>query len=145
MSKTLVTERDETILWTNGTGSAVVSGQMVLVGTGLVGIAKVDIANTAKGAVFVRGVHSYTRLTGGSTAWTINIPIFFDIANNRLTKAVTADAVFAGISTEITVDGDTTGKILLNAPKPAAAKVADGATTTTMLTSLRAAGLVIAS
>lgn len=48
----------EVIQWTNGTGSAVVSGQVVKVGGGTLGVAAVDIANGATGSVAIEGVFS---------------------------------------------------------------------------------------
>ena len=46
------------IQWTNGTGSAVASGQVVKVGVSMLGVALVAIANGATGSVAVEGVFS---------------------------------------------------------------------------------------
>lgn len=46
------------IQWTNGTGSAVASGQVVKVGKSMLGVALVAIANGASGSVAVEGVFS---------------------------------------------------------------------------------------
>lgn len=46
------------IQWTNGTGSAVASGQVVKVGVSMLGVALVAIANGASGSVAVEGVFS---------------------------------------------------------------------------------------
>lgn len=47
-----------TIQWTNGTGAAVASGQMVKVGPSMLGVALVALANGATGSVAVEGVFS---------------------------------------------------------------------------------------
>lgn len=47
-----------TIQWTNGTGAAVASGQMVKVGPSMLGVALVAIASGATGSVAVEGVFS---------------------------------------------------------------------------------------
>ncbi|MGE4366201.1 capsid cement protein [Thermomonas sp.] len=47
-----------TIQWTNGTGAAVASGQLVKVGPGMLGVALVAIAIGATGSVAVEGVFS---------------------------------------------------------------------------------------
>ena len=57
MAKNFVQD-DDVIQWTNGTGANVVSGQMIKVGPGLLGVALVDIASTASGSVALRGVFS---------------------------------------------------------------------------------------
>lgn len=51
------------LLWTNGTGNAVVSGQVVAVGN-QIGIACVDIANGASGNLDMCGVFTVPKTTG---------------------------------------------------------------------------------
>lgn len=46
------------IQWTNGTGAAVASGQVVKVGPSMLGVALVALANGASGSVAVEGVFS---------------------------------------------------------------------------------------
>lgn len=46
----------ETIQWTNGTGAAVASGQVVKVGPNMLGVALVAIPNGGTGSVAVEGV-----------------------------------------------------------------------------------------
>ncbi len=48
----------DVIQWTNGTGSAVASGQVVRVGLHTLGVALVALANGATGSVAVEGVFS---------------------------------------------------------------------------------------
>jgi predicted RecA/RadA family phage recombinase len=48
----------QNILWTNGTGANVVSGQVVRVGPNTLGVAACDIASGASGSVAIEGVFS---------------------------------------------------------------------------------------
>lgn len=57
MAKNFVSDGD-TIQWTNGTGAAVASGQVVKVGVSMLGVALVAIAIGATGSVAVEGVFS---------------------------------------------------------------------------------------
>lgn len=57
MANNYVTE-GKVIQWTNGTGAAVASGQVVKVGGGLLGVALQAIASTATGSVAIEGVFS---------------------------------------------------------------------------------------
>jgi predicted RecA/RadA family phage recombinase len=57
MAKNFVQDGD-VIQWTNGTGVAVASGQVVKVGPGTLGVALVALANGATGSVAIEGVFS---------------------------------------------------------------------------------------
>lgn len=57
MSKNFVTD-GKVIQWTNGTGAAVASGQVVRVGPGTLGVALVALAIGAAGSVAIEGVFS---------------------------------------------------------------------------------------
>jgi predicted RecA/RadA family phage recombinase len=57
MAKNYVSD-GETIQWTNGTGAAVTSGQLVKVGPNMLGVALVSIPNGGTGSVAVEGVFS---------------------------------------------------------------------------------------
>ena len=57
MAKNFVQDGD-VIQWTNGTGAAVASGQVVKVGPGTLGVALVALAIGATGSVAVEGVFS---------------------------------------------------------------------------------------
>jgi len=57
----------DVITWTNGTGSAVVSGQVVRVGN-ILGVALVDIASTASGSVALSGVFTVPKVSGAVIA-----------------------------------------------------------------------------
>ena len=56
-----------TMTWTNGTGSAVVSGQVVRAGN-ILGVALVDIASTASGSIAVSGVYKVPKVSSAVIA-----------------------------------------------------------------------------
>ena len=79
------------ISWTNGTGSDVSSGDMVLVGN-RVGVATADIANTATGIVALEGVFSsIPKLTTDVVAQ--GVDIYWDDTNLRLTLTSAANTL----------------------------------------------------
>lgn len=53
----------DVITWTNGTGSAVASGDVVVIGK-IMGVAAVDIANGASGSVYLEGVFTVPKVSG---------------------------------------------------------------------------------
>ena len=60
-------QEGESVAWTNGTGSAVVSGQVVVLGTtgnATIGVAATDIANGATGTVHLEGVFTLPKVSG---------------------------------------------------------------------------------
>jgi predicted RecA/RadA family phage recombinase len=61
MSRTYVAPGD-VITWTNGTGSAVVSGELVAIGN-VIGVALGAIANGAAGEVAIEGVHEVAKVS----------------------------------------------------------------------------------
>ena len=81
------------ITWTNSTGSNVSSGAVVQVGFSSLGIALVDIANSATGSVAVEGVFKLAKTTGaiaqGGKVW-------WDATNSYCVNAPTLTAFFVG-------------------------------------------------
>lgn len=71
----------DTFTWTNGTGSAVVSGQLVRVGQ-ILAVALVDIANGASGSVACKGVFTLPKVSsaviaqGDSLLWDASAAAF---------------------------------------------------------------------
>jgi len=87
-------QEGKVITWTNGTGSAVVSGQVVVVGQ-VLGVALVDIASTASGSVQIRdGVFNVPKVSGaviaqgGSLSWDASAAAFDDNAASPATGDV---------------------------------------------------------
>lgn len=86
-------EHGDSVAWTNGTGSAVVSGQVVVLGTtadATIGVAAVDIANGATGTVHLEGVFTVPKVSGAvfaqgeSLIWDASAAAFDD---NQATPA----------------------------------------------------------
>lgn len=104
------------IPWTNGTGSAVVSGQVVKIGQTL-GVALVDIASTASGAVSLEGVYSVPKVSGAVIAqgemmiWDDSAAAFDD---NAATPAA-GDVSGVAMAWEAAGDGVTTIEALFDA------------------------------
>lgn len=104
-----------TIQWTNGTGAAVASGQMVKVGPSMLGVALVAIASGAAGSVAVEGVFSGVPKVSGAVfaqgeklIWDVSangaLGAFDDSAATPATGDVTGGAIawVAGANTETT-------------------------------------------
>lgn len=104
-----------TIQWTNGTGAAVASGQLVKVGPSMLGVALVALANGATGSVAVEGVFSGVPKVsaavfaqGEKLIWDVSangaLGAFDDSAASPATGDVTGGAIawMAGANTETT-------------------------------------------
>ncbi|MBS0371892.1 MAG: DUF2190 family protein [Proteobacteria bacterium] len=104
-----------TIQWTNGTGAAVASGQLVKVGPSMLGVALVALANGATGSVAVEGVFSGVPKVsaavfaqGEKLIWDVSangaLGAFDDSAATPATGDVTGGAIawVAGANTETT-------------------------------------------
>ena len=110
MAKNYVVEGDR-IEWTNGTGAAVASGQLVKVGPSLLGVALVAIASGASGQVAIEGVFSGVPKVsaavfaqGEKLIWDVSASAFDDSAATPATGDVTGGAIawIAGLATETT-------------------------------------------
>ena len=99
MSRTYV-QPGHVIPWTNGTGSAVVSGQMIPFGN-CVAVAMGDIANGGVGEIALDGVHDVAKISGADIA-AGTLPM--------LDVSATPDAFDAASATPAT--GDITGGAL---------------------------------
>jgi len=84
MAKTYV-QPGEVIDWTNGTGAAKASGAVIAIGQ-ILGVALVDIANGATGAVQITGVFTVPKVSaaviaqGESLVWDVSAGAFDDNA-----------------------------------------------------------------
>lgn len=119
MAGNLLTERADRITWTNSTGSAVASGAIVRVGVTMVGVALVDIANGASGAVQIAGVFKVLKTGGGGLDWVQGEVVYHDAATGGLTTVAT-DNLAAGLAYALALEGAVVGYVILNArPAPA--------------------------
>lgn len=99
--------------WTNGSGSAVVSGQVVAIGC-LLGVAITDIASTAVGAVKITGVFNNMPKTTGS-AWTVGQKLNWDVSASKFDVSsatpATGDVLGAAVAWEAALSGDAIGTV----------------------------------
>lgn len=100
----------DVITWTNSTGSAVASGDVVQVGHQQLGVALVDIASTAAGAVALEGVFSLTKTTGAITQ---GAKVWWDAVNGYCVNAPTLTAFFVGYAALAAGSSDTTVSVSL--------------------------------
>jgi len=95
-------------------GSAVSAGDVVVQGE-LVGVAKLDIAASALGALAVEGVFDFPKATGASTAITAGANVYWDVAD---TEAKVDDESAAnkliGKVVKAAVDADATVRVRLS-------------------------------
>ncbi len=92
--------------WVNGTGSAVVSGQPVVVGKRQMGIALVDIASTATGSVAREGVFQLAKNT--AQAVTLGQRLFWNASTSKVDNAATINTYFIGFAFAAQGSSDTT-------------------------------------
>ena len=100
-----------TIDWTNGTGTAVASGAVVQVGNRQMGVALVDIANTATGSVMVSGVFRLAKNT--SDAVTQGQKLWWDATAAEVINAPAINAWFIGFAVGAELSAATTVDVCL--------------------------------
>lgn len=100
----------DVITWTNSTGSAVASGDVVQVGYQQLGVALVDIAASAAGAVALDGVFALTKTTGAITQ---GAKVWWDAVNKYCVNAPTLTSWFVGYAALAAGSSDTTVSVSL--------------------------------
>lgn len=110
MAKTHVQE-GKIMTWTNGTGSAVAAGDVVVVGL-LVGVALGDIANGATGEVAIEEVWLLPK--DATVAIAQGAASYWDVADGKI-NATAEDNYFAGVAFAAAAETDTTIKVKLGA------------------------------
>jgi predicted RecA/RadA family phage recombinase len=89
---------------------ALTSGQGVLVGAALFGVAAHDAANGAEVAIATSGVYDITALSTDTAA--VGAKLFWDNTNRRLTTTASTH-ICAGFAVAAKASGDTTARIKL--------------------------------
>ena len=79
---------DRYIDWTNGTGSAVSAGDVVVLGSALVGVAVNDIANGAVGAIDTKGIWYVPAIN--NSAFTVGEILYWDATAKKASDAEAA-------------------------------------------------------
>jgi len=97
------------------TPSADVAAGDVVVQGELVGIAKLDIAADALGALAVKGVFDLPKATGGATAITVGSQVYWDAGASVVTTNAAAGAnKLLGKSIKAAADADATVRVRLD-------------------------------
>lgn len=94
-------------------GSAVTAGDVIDLGSGLVGIADRDIAASDLGAVAIEGVFDLTKEAGGGVTFAVGAVVDWDDTNNTSVAATTGDFA-AGKAVAAAADGDSTVRVKIN-------------------------------
>lgn len=97
--------------WTNGTGSAVASGEPVIVGNRQMAIALVAIASAATGSVALDGVWELAKDI--SQATTDGHKLWWDAANKKVVNAPIINSYFIGYAVGSELAATTTCKVAL--------------------------------
>jgi predicted RecA/RadA family phage recombinase len=103
-------QKGDTVDYTNKTAAAISSDDVVVLGDYTCGIALVDIAIDAVGAVMVEGIFSLTKAAGVITAWQ---KLWYSTATALVYNAPVANSVFIGYAAEAELTGATTVKVVL--------------------------------
>lgn len=109
MAQNYVQEGD-VLNYTNASGSTIVSGTAILIGTWL-GVALADIANGATGSVAIEGVFTVPKLS--TDVVTQGAVLYWDNTNKRLTTTVGSNTQ-VGHAFAAAGNGATTVQIKLN-------------------------------
>lgn len=116
MARNIKYQPGDTMTWTNSTGTDVVSGQVVVVGT-ILAVALVDIGNGASGTVLYKNavatcpkVSAAVIAQGETLTWDVSVGAFDDSAATPATGDVTGNVVAHAAAG----NGDTTVEVVLN-------------------------------
>lgn len=101
----------ETLDWTNGTGAAVASSDVVVVGNHGLGIALAAIAISAVGSVIINGVFELAKNT--SDAVVEGQKLWWDATNEEVINAPAINAWFIGYAIDAELAATTTVKVQL--------------------------------
>ena len=94
-------------------GSAVSAGDVVVQGD-LVGVAKLDIAANALGALAVEGVFDVPKAAGGGTAITAGAKVYWDVGDTEAKEDAESGAnKYLGKVVIAAADADTTVRVRL--------------------------------
>lgn len=103
-------QEGDTVDYTNTTGSPIVSGDVVILGSMQLGIALVNIAAAAVGAVITEGIFSLPKAAGVITAWQ---KLWWAPGTKTVLNAPAAGAYFIGYAAAAEETGSTTVKVKL--------------------------------
>lgn len=110
MAKNMI-EKGKTLAWSNATGSDVSSGELVPVG-GTFGIALVDIANGASGALGMEGVYEIPAIN--TAAISQGNPVYYAASTGK-GSPVAEDQKYIGLAWATKAEAGTTVLVKLGA------------------------------
>ena len=94
-------------------GSAVSAGDVIVQGD-LIGVAKLDIAASALGALAIDGVFDLPKATGGGTAITAGAKVYWDAGDSEAKEDAESGAnKYLGKVVAAAADADTTVRVRL--------------------------------
>lgn len=89
------------------------SGELVVVGE-IFGVAMYAADNGGEMVLGTGGVWELTKLTGGSSAWTEGVKLYYDKSAKKVQKTTNSNTVQIGVAAKAAADGDATGWVRLN-------------------------------
>lgn len=95
------------------TASGTVTAGTVYKTGSIIALALTSAATTERYTAQRTGVITYTRATGGSSAWTEGVAIYWDDSAKKFTKT-SASNTLVGVAAAATGDSDATGDVLLD-------------------------------
>jgi predicted RecA/RadA family phage recombinase len=93
--------------------AAVTSGQLVVVGTNLFGIAMANAASAANVALYTGGLVDLRKLNGASTSAAVGANAHWDSTNSNVTISATSNLKI-GVFAAVAANADTTARLRLN-------------------------------
>lgn len=102
------------ISWTNGTGSDVSSGDVVVMGN-TIGIAEVDIADTETGTVCIEGVFTVPKVS--AAVFAVGEKLIYDVSAGEFDDSsatpATGDVTGGAVAVAAGANGETTATVKL--------------------------------
>ncbi len=98
------------IKWTNGTGSSVASGAVVVIAS-IIGILVTTVANAIAGTLAMDGVYSLAAVS--AEAWPLGARLFWDATAAKLTQVAGGNTP-AGVAAVAKAAAATTAEVILN-------------------------------
>lgn len=102
-------KKGEVIDFVNGSGSAIKSGDLVVIGT-IFGVAQTDIAIADTGAVLLKGV--FVLAKAASQAWAQGAKLYWDATAKNATTTASGNTVF-GVAHAAALSADVLGEVQL--------------------------------
>lgn len=107
--------QDGEVLALTAPSGGVTSGTPVTIGS-LVVVPTVSALEAARFSAQITGVIKGVKVTGGGTAWTEGLKIYWDASAGKFTKSVISDPgdALVGVAVAAAADGDAVGYIRLD-------------------------------